>query len=73
MLSVRVIDRQGFEWGREITTWQYCPASKDGIATECLNLFFPDGGLPERIESGTIFIMNTEGKTIAKYELLTPK
>lgn len=73
MLTVRIIDRQGFEFVKEAKSVHFNPEAKgerpEDYQPESLFVFFEGEILPETIECGTVFVMNSNGKTVAKYDI----
>ena len=74
MLSVKIIDRHGFERVKECDETHYCPELKghtpEDHVLESLDLLY-DGHVEknEKIQFAAVFIMNSNGKTIAHYFL----
>lgn len=77
MFTVKKIDPDGVESGKEIKTWIFFP--EPGPLSETLvdpnltlpkvSVYIPEGDYWEDYTEGTIYIMNSRGSTVATYVL----
>lgn len=71
MLTVRHVEQNGYEAVREVReVWLDPPAHSDDKPSKYDLHAQPDGAEPPlHFASGTVFVMNSAGKTVARYDL----
>lgn len=69
MLTVKIIDVQGFELVKEAKSVFYCPMFNESSAK--VSIFLHDGRVEETY-LGDVYVMNENGKTVADYHLSPP-
>ncbi len=67
MLTIRHIETTGHESVFETARVSYCPRQLE-MTRECVFWERPDGSAVE-INSGTVYVMNSGGKTVSIYRL----
>lgn len=70
MLTVRLIDPSGYEIVKEVRSVIYTPGVNVGPAH--VTIFNVNPANTEDINSGTVYVMNDNGKTVADYFLGEP-
>jgi hypothetical protein len=71
MLTVKLIDENGIETVREIKSVIYKPARETDVGKSCVT-YFTEEFPPADVFWGDVYIMNTNGKTVADYCLGHP-
>jgi len=72
MFIVKWVSLDGFEYlyqGRELRYQRGALYNKDAVSRKALFSFIDDGGVACSIDSGVVYVMNGQGKTVANYNL----
>jgi hypothetical protein len=72
MLTIRLVAPDGIERVKEVHSVMFVPTNKATDGCDVVNYFFEgDGDLAEaiKVNSGDVYVMNGNGKTVADYHL----
>jgi hypothetical protein len=71
MLSVRIIYPDGSELVKEVSRVFKVPSETDTKTTSCVHYYEPNSVTCNYVDSGNVYVMNDNGKTIATYTVNT--
>ncbi len=69
MLTVKQVQDDGAEELFEVTSCRYEPRGLGESTSRAIVWIEPVGGMRMGLPAGSVFVMNTAGKTIARYDL----